>query len=237
MAEFKFVVVVPAFNEEASISDVIRQSNQHAEVVVLNDCSSDKTVELANAAGAKVFSNKSNLGYEESVNLGVSIAFTTFNADAVVVIDADGEHDPSTLRDFKSHFLMNDADLVIGKRSGSKRLAEKVIGFLIKKKYGISDIFCGMKGYSKALWNNRQGTTPGGQIGTDLCLAAARSNIKFFEVIVNGKPREDKSRFGTTFGASFRLLKVGMKQIFSERDRSLSLAYKGQICEYRTKDL
>ena len=237
MAKFKLVAVIPAFNEESSISSVIVLSKQHAEVIVLDDCSSDKTVELANAAGAKVISNKSNLGYEESVNLGVNLAFTTFNADAVVVIDADGEHDPKTLRDFKNHFLMNDADLVIGKRSGSKRLAERVIGFLIKKKYGISDIFCGMKGYSKALWNNRQATSPGGLIGTDLCLAAARSNIKFFEVIVNGKPREDKSRFGTIFGASFRLFKVGMKQLFSERDCSLSLAYKGQICEYRTKDL
>ena len=233
MAEFKFVVVVPAFNEESSISNVIRLSKQHAEVVVLNDCSSDKTVELANAAGANVFSNKSNLGYEESVNLGVSIAFTTFNADAVVVIDADGEHDPSTLRDFKSHFLMNDADLVIGKRSGSKRLAEKVIGFLIKKKYGISDIFCGMKGYSKALWNNRQGTTPGGLIGTDLCLAAARSNIKFFEVVVTGKPREDKPRFGPLFGASFKLVKVGIKQMLSKPDSTLSFASEGQSCEYR----
>ena len=73
MSECGLLIIIPAFNESATISDVITQAKEYGEVVVFDDASSDDTRAKALAAGAKVISNNRNLGYER--NLG--IAFKT----------------------------------------------------------------------------------------------------------------------------------------------------------------
>jgi glycosyltransferase involved in cell wall biosynthesis len=114
-------IVIPAYNEEGAVgrvvSDLLRLMNQHrirAEVIVVNDGSTDNTAQAAAAAGARVVSHRSNRGYGASLKTGITIA----HADVICITDADGTYPseaiPGMLRELEK------ADMVVGARIGSK---------------------------------------------------------------------------------------------------------------------
>jgi glycosyltransferase involved in cell wall biosynthesis len=111
-------IVVPAFNEEPAIARTladIRQamSGTTAEVIVVDDGSTDGTGRIAAAAGAKVVRHPENIGYGRSLKDGISAA----DHDVVAIIDADGTYlasdIPRLLAEFERGF-----DMVVGARSG-----------------------------------------------------------------------------------------------------------------------
>ena len=91
MDKYKVAIVIPAFNEEATISNVVQSVKEHGIVVVVNDASSDKTKQIAESAGAIVVSHKYNKGYDSALNSGFKRA-EELNCDGVITFDADGEH-------------------------------------------------------------------------------------------------------------------------------------------------
>ncbi len=110
------LIVMPAFNEEASVVDVVREVFSKvpgASVLVVDDGSTDSTRERAKAAGALVATLPFNLGVGGAMRLGFRYALE-HHFDNVVQIDADGQHDPTSviaLLDELSH-----CDLVLGAR-------------------------------------------------------------------------------------------------------------------------
>jgi len=98
MSELRRVlVVVPAWNEEGSIGSVlyeISRSLPTADVLVVDDFSSDHTAAIARAAGVDVISNVFNLGVGGAMRVGFRYAADR-GYDALVQIDADGQHDPA----------------------------------------------------------------------------------------------------------------------------------------------
>jgi len=86
-------VVVPALNEEARVAGVVSELRQHfGTVVVVDDGSSDRTAELARAAGARVVTHPSNLGQGAALQTGFAYALTDPTTRFVVTFDSDGQH-------------------------------------------------------------------------------------------------------------------------------------------------
>lgn len=109
----KISVVIPAYNEEKSISNVIKSLNKLSiigEIIVVDDGSTDSTSQIAVTSGAKVISHAKNCGYGASLKTGI----INSNNDIVAFIDADGQHDPEDLA--KMYKFINDHDLIIGAR-------------------------------------------------------------------------------------------------------------------------
>ena len=71
MERFKIVTIVPPYNEENSISNIIRDLKNYSDVIVVDDNSSDKTYSLAKKNDVFLIKNKKNLGYEKSLSLGL----------------------------------------------------------------------------------------------------------------------------------------------------------------------
>lgn len=110
---FTVSVVIPARNEAASIGSVVRgvlEQCPGAEVLVVDDASTDATVTEAQAAGATVVSRPYNIGNGAGVKTGIRKA----RGDVIVVIDADGQHDPADLPRLLQH--LDRYDMVIGER-------------------------------------------------------------------------------------------------------------------------
>lgn len=112
----RVLVVIPAYNEQATVADVVhevRQALPDADVLVVDDSSTDATRERARATGAAVLTLPINLGVGGAMRAGYRYALR-FGYDAVLQVDGDGQHDP---RDAPALIAaLEHADLVIGAR-------------------------------------------------------------------------------------------------------------------------
>ena len=87
MDKYKVAIVIPAFNEEATIFDIVQSVKKYGIVVVVNDASTDKTKKLAEDAGAIVVSHNKNKGYDGALNSGFS-KVKELNCDFFITFDS-----------------------------------------------------------------------------------------------------------------------------------------------------
>lgn len=114
------LIVMPAFNEEASVGNVIREVFEKLPGVtclVVDDGSTDATADVARRAGAHVASLPFNLGVGGAMRVGFKYALDHGFSNAVQV-DADGQHDPGEIVDLLE--VLDSADLVLGARFAGK---------------------------------------------------------------------------------------------------------------------
>lgn len=134
----KKCIIIPAFNEEKTITHVIRgiKKFSDADIIVINDGSFDLTDKLAKKAGAFVISHPFNMGYGVALQTGYKFAHK-HNYDILLQIDADGQHSPEVIPEFFSRIKREECDVLIGSRflGGGKYKAGflKSIGIFIFK--------------------------------------------------------------------------------------------------------
>jgi glycosyltransferase involved in cell wall biosynthesis len=96
----KVAAVIPAYNEEKHIGDVVRRTRQQLDgVVVVDDGSADKTAERARQAGAEVIVHEQNRGKGETIKTGLR-HWLDRQFDFVIILDADGQHRPEEIDRF-----------------------------------------------------------------------------------------------------------------------------------------
>jgi len=113
------LLIVPAFNEEGAIGGVVnevRTLHPGLVVLVVDDCSTDSTVNTAQQAGARVLSLPCHLGLGGCVQAGYKLAFE-LGYQAVVRIDGDGQHDPRDIPRLLETLAQTGCEMVIGVRS------------------------------------------------------------------------------------------------------------------------
>ncbi|MBP1154248.1 MULTISPECIES: glycosyltransferase family 2 protein [unclassified Paenibacillus] len=128
----KCLVIIPAYNEEDSIRGVIEgiQSEQlDADILVVNDGSTDSTEWIARRCGVSVISHPTNLGYGSSLQTGYKFA-SLRSYPFIIQFDADGQHDPSTLKVMMRAIEERDSDIVIGSRFLTESDIEMNVGHL-----------------------------------------------------------------------------------------------------------
>ncbi len=110
-------VIIPAYNEAeriaSTIADIRKFSN--ADIIVVNDGSTDDTVSEAKAAGAAVLDLPFNLGYGAALQTGLKYALKK-GYEFTVQMDADGQHDPSSIQSLIKPVLDGEIDIAVGSR-------------------------------------------------------------------------------------------------------------------------
>ena len=110
------LVIIPAFNEEASVASVVTQILEHGyPVLVVDDGSIDRTSQCAEQAGAIVLKLPVNLGVGGALRCGFRYA-VTHGYGVVVQCDADGQHDPGEIGFLLDTMDATGADMVVGSR-------------------------------------------------------------------------------------------------------------------------
>ena len=126
------LALIPAFEEGPRVAGVVLGATAYLPVLVVDDGSSDDTAMRAETAGATVIVQRPNQGKGAALRAGFAWALGR-GFDAVVTLDADGQHDPAEIPAFLEAFERTGADLIIGRRDFSRmppirRLANRLGG-------------------------------------------------------------------------------------------------------------
>jgi len=117
----KILVLIPAFNEEQRIGDVISKIiiNKKVDILVVNDGSNDNTALIVKKFGVFLVNHPYNLGYGVAIQTGYKFALEN-NYDLVVQMDADGQHDPKYIQEMVDVFVEKHLDVLVGSRFKNK---------------------------------------------------------------------------------------------------------------------
>ena len=145
LSKKKIIVVIPAYNEEETIGNVIKKCKSYTnEIIVVNDGSTDRTEKIAYDLGATVVSFYRNKGLGRAMRAGLREALKQ-NADIIITIDADGQYLAEEIDSLLDLIRKNEADLVLGSRflgkiekmSGIKRLGNKIFSWMVRNVTGL----------------------------------------------------------------------------------------------------
>jgi len=200
----KIFCIVPAFNEEKYIYDVVRIAKKFVDVVVVvDDGSIDKTFSRAEESGAIVLKHEKNMGKGAALRTGFQYALK-HGADIVVTLDGDMQHDPSEIPKFLEKIEEENVDVVVGSRFLEKvkdmpiqrRLSNFITTKILNKvfKVPVTDSQSGFRAFKrKVLENiifkdNRYGAE------TEILIEAKRKGYNIVEVPISVKYEGKKSK-------------------------------------------
>jgi glycosyltransferase involved in cell wall biosynthesis len=118
----RIAAVIPAFNEAATLPDIVRRTAALADAVwVVDDGSTDETPLILPELPCRVLAQPRNTGKGASLRAGL-MAATVENPDAIITLDADGQHAPETISELVARHEDTGADLVIAARVHQRRV-------------------------------------------------------------------------------------------------------------------
>jgi glycosyltransferase involved in cell wall biosynthesis len=222
----KVIAVIPCYNTQEYIADVIAKTKRYIdEVIVIDDGSKDMTAQVATRAGAVVISHGKNKGYGEALKSCI-VAANNADADIMVVIDGDGQHEPDEIPLLLMPISENKADLVIGSRfiANGKHMPKYrkfgifVINFLwnFGSKVKVSDTQSGFRAYTKKIVKNMQLSEKGMGVSIEILEQARRRQTRIAEVPITCSYEENNSKiskkaFVHGFTVAFGVLRIRTK--------------------------
>lgn len=189
------IAAMPAYNEGHVISEVIMGCKKYVDrVIVVDDCSSDNTAELAESLGADVVKHEVNKGYGAALKSCFRLA-REFNADEMVIIDSDGQHNPDEIPKLLEP-LKQGVDLVIGSRfvNGNgknvpiyRKIGMKILDIATELAGGINvtDSQSGFRAYGKKAIEKIRFNEEDMSAGSEILLQAKDYGLKFTEVEIH----------------------------------------------------
>ena len=206
----KVLIIIPCYNEEKTIRDIILQLKKF-KIIIINDNSTDNSEKILKKMKINFISHKRNLGYDQAIFTGVKEAVKK-NYDIICTFDADGQHNNLDLERMLKFFFKENLDLLIGKRKKILRFSEKLFNFYTKRKYGVSDIFCGLKIYRLKECIKYLNDFEKNNLGINVALKLLKKSIKYDEISLNDNSRFDEPRIGSNLKVNL----INIKRLFRE---------------------
>jgi glycosyltransferase involved in cell wall biosynthesis len=211
-------IVVPAFNEEATLARVVEKL-MHVpylfEIVIVDDCSTDRTLEIARQLAAKypqvrALTHQHNRGKTDALRTG----FAETKGDIVIVQDADLEYDPGEMKDVIQPIIEGVADVVFGSRFLIRKaarvlyfyhyIANKSLTFFsnLLTNINLSDVETGYKAFRGEIIRNMVITSKGFGFEIEVTAKVAKLGCAIFEVPISyyGRTYEQGKKIGMTDG-------------------------------------
>jgi len=189
----KIVIVVPAYNESKYIGKFLDKLSQVSNnILVVDDGSSDKTLEIAKSKGVSCLSHMVNLGKGSALKTGCDYAFKKMFADAVVIMDGDDQHVVEDIKLFEKE-LKKGTQVVLGVRQLDAKmplmriLGNKSMSILINLLFGryIADIPSGFKAFTKSAYKKIYWHSASYEVETEIAVRIAKSKIDYKEVPIS----------------------------------------------------
>ena len=196
-------VVIPVFNEELTIGDVLqrlvavmKKTGFDYEIIVVDDCSTDRSLEFSKILRVKVFSLKMHMGKGYALRAG----FAKTKGEIITTIDSDGSHRPEELPLLLTPILQNKSDLVIGSRYlnqtpvAAKKLniaGVRLFNSLVRILTGtaVSDSQSGYRIMKSAVIRNMRLRSGGYEIESEMLVKISKRGFRVMEVPISFEQR------------------------------------------------
>jgi len=199
----ELTIGIPAYNEEKNIGAIIIQLKKIAsKIIVCDDGSTDSTNSIAKELGAIVISHSKNQGYGATIR-SIFLKAKEIDADILVTIDADGQHDVADVEKIIKPIINNECDIVIG-----SRFLEKSQDIPTYRKFGINiitkvtnasmkdnltDSQSGFRAYNKKVIEEISPSETGMGVSTEILIKASNKNLRIGEVPITVNYEGDTS--------------------------------------------
>lgn len=224
----KYLVIIPAYNEENTIKELIHEIEKISEcdVVVINDDSNDNTLNEAKNTNANVINLINNLGIGGAVQTGYKYALEK-NYDYAFQIDGDGQHSPRYINEMIKKMNEENLDMLIGsrfvnrtnyKQTFFRTIGGKWISFIIKvlSKKKIYDPLSGYRLVNRKVISEFAKEYPYDYPEPETNLKLILKGYRVEEFSVEMKKREHGSSFVTPFTAIWYMIKVTLALIIQK---------------------
>ena len=196
-------VVIPVFNEELTIGDVLqrlvavmKKTGFDYEIIVVDDCSKDRSLEFSKIPRVKLFSLKIHMGKGYSLRAG----FAKAKGEIITTIDSDGSHSPEELPMLLTPILQNKSDLVIGSRYlnqtpvAAKKLniaGVRLFNSLVRILTGtaVSDSQSGYRIMKSAVIRNMRLRSGGYEIESEMLVKISKRGFRVMEIPISFEQR------------------------------------------------
>lgn len=222
----KKIVIIPAYNEQNNITDVINDLKKNAadfDYVIINDGSTDDTIALCREMGFNVIDLPINLGIGASVQTGYLYALE-HNYDVAVQFDGDGQHEAKYLHKMYNVMIKTESDMVIGSRylikegfqsTALRRIGIRFLSKLIKilHKKEIKDVTSGLRMINKKVMTAFVEYYPYDYPEPETIAFCIRKNFRITEVPVTMSARKEGRSSIDSIQSLYYMLKVSFSII------------------------
>jgi len=198
----RYCVVIPAYNAEQTIGDVVQGVKHHGfDAVVIDDGSRDRTAAIASAKGALVISHLSNQGKGRALRTGFEYILRS-GYDGAITMDSDGQHDPADISHLIHEGEVQHAGIAIGNRltNGSpmpraRRWTNRFMSSIVSAiaRQSIPDSQCGFRFIRKELLRDVPLKTARYDSETEILFGAAAKRWKIISVPIRTIYRNERS--------------------------------------------
>ena len=196
-------IIIPVYNEELTIGNIIdrtktvvQQMGLASEIIVVNDHSHDRSLEVAKRHSAQVFTLKEHLGKGYALRAG----FAKAKGDIIVTIDSDGSHWPEELPEVLAPVIAGKADMVIGSRyMDHKKVAARklnafgvhIFNYLIQTLTGvdITDSQSGYRAMKRQVLEGQDLKSGEYEIESEMLVKTAKAGFRVGEVPITFEQR------------------------------------------------
>jgi len=225
------IAAIPAYNEARHIGEIVSKTGEYVDqVIVVDDGSQDGTGERAEEAGAFVVKHDRNLGKGAAINTAFQIA-REINPQAMVLLDADGQHNPEEIPRLLQPVLEKRADLVVGSRFLAnndipkyRMVGQTVLTITTNIGSGIklTDTQSGFRAFSRKSIENMNFKETGFAVESEMQFQAKRYGLKATEVpiLTNYDEKVKRSPVVHGFSVLFRVLRMIGEKVFNGSDES-----------------
>lgn len=218
----RIIVILPAYNEAPVIGEVIADTRRHGykNIIVVDDGSTDDTATQARQASAFVIRHRFNRGKGAAVKTGMAAA-QLFNADIVVTMDADGQHQASDIQALTAPLIVEQSDVALGTRQWQSTAIPrpKVIGnafansvtWMVHGQW-VSDSQSGFRAYSRRAIRLMSPQADFYDFDSEVIREIRRHNIRFTEVPITvrytpySQAKATRQNFTSGLKTAYRML-------------------------------
>jgi len=218
----KTCVIIPTYNEAGEISNLVASiRQQNLEIIVIDDGSTDNTVNIAEKSGATILKNSKNKGKGATLIKGFQYALTN-GFDAIITMDGDGQHLPTDIPYFIRLAQYSDSGIFIGNRMVKPRnmpltrlltnkIMSRFISYIIHQE--IPDTQCGFRLIKKEVLAKLRLLTSKYEKESEILIQSANLGFKIESVPIKTIYRQEKSRINPVLD-TLRFLKFIIRELW-----------------------